>query len=96
MSKSIFNKQSIILFFVLGLAVIASVSVLTYMNIKDQQSDHEFIQETYIRNALLDNIYSNITEAETLRRGYHLSRKYVYHLTHCLNRFAISHLAAVH
>ncbi len=73
MSKSIFNKQSIILFFVLGLAVIASVSILTYMNIKDQQSDHEFIQETYIRNALLDNIYSNITEAETSRRGYFLS-----------------------
>ncbi|MBL8017228.1 MAG: PAS domain S-box protein [Ignavibacteria bacterium] len=73
MSKSIFNKQSIILFFVLGLAVIASVTILTYMNIKDQQSDHEFIQDTYVRNALLDNIYSNITEAETSRRGYFLS-----------------------
>jgi PAS domain S-box-containing protein len=73
MSQSLFNKNSIILFFVLGISVIASVTVLTYMNIRDQKSDHAFISETYFRNALLDNIYSNITEAETSRRGYFLS-----------------------
>jgi len=73
MSKSILNKQSLTLLFVLGIIVLASVSLLTYMNIKDQNTDHDFIQQTFQRTALMDNIYSLVNESETARRGFFLT-----------------------
>lgn len=73
MSKSILNKQSLIFLFVLGIVVLASVSLLTYMNINDQNNDHEFIQQTFQRTALMDNIYAIVNESETARRGYYLT-----------------------
>ncbi len=73
MSKSILNKQSLIFLFILGIVVLASVSLLTYMNLNDQNSDHDFIQQTFQRTALMDNIYSNVNESETARRGYFLT-----------------------
>lgn len=73
MSKSILNKQSLIFLFILGIVVLASVSLLTYMNLNDQNSDHDFIQQTFQRTALMDNIYSIVNESETARRGYFLT-----------------------
>ncbi|HMQ80759.1 MAG TPA: PAS domain S-box protein [Ignavibacteria bacterium] len=73
MSKSILNKQSLIFLFILGIAVLASVSLLTYMNLQDQNSDHDFIQQTFQRADLMDNIYSIVNESETSRRGYFLT-----------------------
>lgn len=73
MSKAILNKQSITFLFVLGVLVLISVSVLTYMNTRDQTNDHDFITETFQRTALMDNIFSVINDAETSRRGYFLS-----------------------
>ncbi len=75
MTKSIFNKQSLTLLFVLGIIVLISVSILTYMNTQDQTTDHDFISETFQRTALMDNIYSSVNEAETARRGYFLSNE---------------------
>jgi len=43
------------------------------MNIKDQNDDHEFIQQTFQRTALMDNIFAIVNESETSRRGYFLS-----------------------
>ncbi len=73
MNKSIFNKQSLTFLFVIGIVILISVSVLTYMNIKDQNDDHEFIQQTFQRTALMDNIFAVVNESETSRRGYYLS-----------------------
>lgn len=73
MSKSILNKQSLTLLFVLGIVVLASVSLLTYMNIQDQNNDHDFIQQTFQRTALMDNLYAIVNESETARRGYFLT-----------------------
>jgi CHASE3 domain sensor protein len=73
MNKSIFNKQSLTFLFVIGIVILISVSVLTYMNIKDQNDDHEFIQQTFQRTALMDNIFAIVNESETSRRGYYLS-----------------------
>ncbi|NOS86092.1 MAG: PAS domain S-box protein [Ignavibacteria bacterium] len=73
MGKSILNKQSLIFLFILGIIVLGSVSLLTYMNLNDQNSDHEFIQETFQRTALMDNIYAIVNESETSRRGYYLT-----------------------
>lgn len=73
MNKSIFNKQSLTFLFVIGIVILISVSVLTYMNIKDQNDDHEFIQQTFQRTALMDNIFAIVNESETARRGYYLS-----------------------
>lgn len=73
MNKSIFNKQSLTFLFVIGIVILISVSVLTYMNIKDQNDDHEFIQQTFQRTALMDNIFAIVNESETSRRGYFLS-----------------------
>jgi len=73
MNKSIFNKQSLTFLFVIGIVILISVSMLTYMNIKDQNDDHEFIQQTFQRTALMDNIFAIVNESETSRRGYFLS-----------------------
>ncbi|KXK42668.1 MAG: Signal transduction histidine kinase [Chlorobi bacterium OLB5] len=73
MSKSILNKQSITFIFVIGIIVLISVSLLNFMNLNDQVSDHDFISLTYQRTDLMDNIYALINEAETARRGYFLS-----------------------
>lgn len=73
MSKSILNKQSITFLFVLGLLVLISVSVLTYMNIKDQTNDHEFITQAFQKISIMDNISTAINDAETSKRGYFLS-----------------------
>lgn len=73
MTKSLLNKQSITFLFVLGLLVLVSVSILTYMNTRDQTDDHEFISQTFQRTALMDNLYSVLNDAETSRRGYFLS-----------------------
>lgn len=73
MSKSILNKQSLTFLFILGIAVLVSVSILTYMNMKDQNEDHDFISLTFQRTALMDNIYSQVNESETSRRGYFLT-----------------------
>ncbi len=73
MSKSILNKQSLIFLFILGIAVLASVSLLTYMNLNDQNNDHDFIQQTFQRAALMDNVYAIVNESETSRRGYFLT-----------------------
>ncbi|HWA06259.1 MAG TPA: CHASE3 domain-containing protein [Ignavibacteria bacterium] len=73
MSKSILNKQSLTFLFILGIAVLASVSLLTYMNLNDQNNDHDFIQQTFQRAALMDNVYAIVNESETSRRGYFLT-----------------------
>lgn len=73
MNKSILNKQSLTLLFILGTVVLISVSFLTYLNIQDQNNDHDFITETFQRTALMDNIYSVVNESETARRGYFLT-----------------------
>ncbi len=73
MSKSIFNKQSLIFLFIIGIVILISVSLLTYMNIKDQNDDHEFIQQTFQHTALMDNIFALVNESETLRRNYFLT-----------------------
>ncbi len=79
MSKSILNKNSLTFLFLLGLLVLVSVSILTYMNTKDQTNDHEFISQTFYKISVLENILNNIGEAETSRRGYFLSedREYI-------------------
>ncbi len=73
MTKSILNKQSITFLFVLSILVLVSVSILTYMNTKDQTTDHDFIAQTFQRNALIDNVLSMLNDAETSRRGYFLT-----------------------
>ncbi len=73
MTKSILNKQSITFLFVLSILVLVSVSILTYMNTKDQTTDHDFISQAFQRNALIDNILSLLNDAETSRRGYFLT-----------------------
>ena len=73
MSKSLLNKQSLTFLFILGIAVLVSVSILTYMNMKDQNEDHDFISQTFQRTALMDNIFSIVNESETARRGYFLT-----------------------
>lgn len=73
MSKSIINKESLTFIFVIGIVVLISVCVLTYMNTKDQIHDHDFIAETYKRIELIDNIRTNVSDAETSRRGYFIT-----------------------
>ncbi len=43
------------------------------MNIRDQTNDHDFIQQTFTKLALLDNITGIINEAENIRRSYAIS-----------------------
>lgn len=73
MSKSILNKNSLIFLFILGVLVLVSVSILTYMNTKDQTADHDFIANAFYKLSLLDNISNNLSEGETSRRGYFLA-----------------------
>ncbi|MBZ0203479.1 MAG: CHASE3 domain-containing protein [Ignavibacteria bacterium] len=73
MHKSIFSRESLTFIFVVGIITLASVSVLTYMNIRDQTNDHDFISDTYSRMAQLDNIMNHISEAEASRRGYFIT-----------------------
>lgn len=73
MTKSILNKQSITFLFVLAMLVLVSISILTYMNTKDQINDHHFISLTFQKTALMDNIFYLINDAETSRRGYFIT-----------------------
>lgn len=57
----------------LGIIVLVSVSVLTYMNTKDQTSDHDFISESFDRIGVLEKIESTVSEAAVFRRAYLLS-----------------------
>lgn len=78
MSKSILNKQAITFIFVIGIIVLISVSLLNFLNLNDQVSDHDFISLTYQRTDLMDNIYSLVNESETARRSYFLSEDKIY------------------
>lgn len=73
MTKTIFNRESLTILFVLGIIVLISVSVLTYMNTKDQTSDHDFISESYTRNSVIEKISLNAVLAGDNKRAYLLS-----------------------
>ncbi len=74
MIKSIFNKESLTILFVLGVIVLISVSLLTYMNTKDQTHDHDFISKSFERMAILEKIETIVSEAGIYRRAYLLSK----------------------
>ncbi len=73
MTKSLLNKQSITFLFVLGILVLVSVAILTYMNTKDQISDHDYIAQAFQKTSLMDNIITQLNDAETSRRGYYIT-----------------------
>jgi PAS domain S-box-containing protein len=68
MAKSVLNKESLTILFVLGIIVLVSASILTYMNTKDQTEDHDFISEAYQRKEIMNSLYSTVIEAENSKR----------------------------
>lgn len=75
MSKSAINKESLTFIFILGILVLISSSVITYMKSRDQTDDNDFIIQSFTRSALIDNIYMAISEAESSRKGYFITNE---------------------
>lgn len=73
MSKSAINKESLTFIFILGILVLISSSIITYMKSRDQTDDNDFIIQSFTRSALIDNIYTAISEAESSRKGYFIT-----------------------
>lgn len=73
MPKSAINKESLTFIFILGILVLISCSVITYMNSRDQTDDHDFIIQSFSRIVLIDNIYASVSEAESSRKGYFIT-----------------------
>jgi len=71
MAKSVLNKESLTILFVLGIIVLVSASILAYMNTKDQTEDHDFIKESFQRKEILNSLYSSIAEAENTKRIFY-------------------------
>ncbi|MCI0448850.1 MAG: CHASE3 domain-containing protein, partial [Chlorobi bacterium] len=76
--KSLLNKESITIIFVLGILVLVSSGVVVYMNFRDQEDYQDYSMISYNRITLLNNIYSGISEAESLRRNYFTSSEKQY------------------
>ena len=70
MSKSFFNRNSLTVLFVLGIIVLISTSILSYLNSRDQESDHDFISKTYEKAQVLDKISNRVIESEVYRKSY--------------------------
>jgi len=71
--KTLINKESITVIFVLGILVLISSAIVVYMNFRDQAEYQDYATISYNRTVLLNNIYSGLTEAESLRRAYFTS-----------------------
>jgi PAS domain S-box-containing protein len=56
MKKSILNRQSQIFILILGILVLISISILSFMNANDQINDHDFIIDSYKRLNAIDNL----------------------------------------
>lgn len=59
MKKPILNRQSQIFILILGILVLISISILSFMNANDQINDHEFIIDSYKRLNAIDNLALN-------------------------------------
>jgi PAS domain S-box-containing protein len=70
MAKSVLNKESLTILFVLGIIVLISASILAYMKTNDKIEDNDFIIDAFRRKELMDNLYTAVTDVETSRRGY--------------------------
>lgn len=68
MTKSVLNKESLTILFVLGIIVLISASILAYMKINDQTEDHDYITEAFQRKKLMNSLYSSITEADNAKK----------------------------
>src|SRR4030095_10112933 len=73
MGKSAINKESLTFIFVIGIIILVSCSIITYMKSRDQSDDNDFIIQSYARIAMIDNIYSKVTDAEASRKGYFIT-----------------------
>jgi PAS domain S-box-containing protein len=73
MSKSFFSKDSLTILFILGLLVLVSTSILMYLNSKDQESDHDFMINSYNKIQVLDKISSLVIETDGIRRTFSVS-----------------------
>src|SRR4030095_995543 len=73
MDKSAINKGSLTFIFVIGIIVLVSCSIITYMNSRDRSEDNDFIIQSYARIALIEDIYSSVTDAEASRKGYFIT-----------------------
>jgi PAS domain S-box-containing protein len=67
------GKNSVILFFVLGIFVLVSTTIVTYLNSMEQLDRHDYITDGYKRIDMVEKIQSLISEAEASKRGYQIS-----------------------
>jgi CHASE3 domain sensor protein len=67
------TKQAIKLTFVLGILILVSTAILSYMSSKDRINHQGNVQNAYNKIDVIDNIEKEITSAETSRRGYFIT-----------------------
>jgi PAS domain S-box-containing protein len=67
------GKESITAFFIMGILVLISSSIVAYLNSQDQLDSNDYIADVYKRIGMIDKISTLISDAEASRRGYQIS-----------------------
>jgi PAS domain S-box-containing protein len=67
------GKDSILIFFILGIVVLISTTIVTYLNSMEQLDRHDYITDGYKRIEMIEKVQSLISEAEASKRGYQIS-----------------------
>ncbi|HEY3251521.1 MAG TPA: PAS domain S-box protein [Ignavibacteria bacterium] len=73
------GKGGVTAFFIMGIMVLISSSVVAYLNYRDQANSHEYINEALNRIDIAGKIHSAVSDAEASRRGYQITndRQYI-------------------
>lgn len=72
MSSSI-SKQGIKFFFIVGILLLISAGILSFISNNDRIEHQDNVRSAYIRSEMLKSIQYQITDAEASRRGYFIS-----------------------
>lgn len=67
------GKGTVVLFFLMGIAVLISTSIVTYLNSMEQLDSHDYITDGYKRIDMIEKMQSLITDSESSRKGYQLT-----------------------
>jgi len=67
------GKGIIPLFFLMGIAVLISSSIVAYLNLEEQLDSQDYLIDGYKRLDMIEKIQSNISEAEASRKGYQIT-----------------------
>jgi len=67
-----FGKGTVILFFLMGITVLISTTIVTYLNSMKQLDNQDYITDGYKRVDMIEKVQSLISETDASRRGYQI------------------------